>query len=191
MVSLTRPFFSRAAATDFVRAFFLAAKKSVFLPESEMTGAVFAEIAPVAFVRIRSATGTFADAFLFGREKRLRAGDGLIRLRKLPHKSGDAVRKAVRGKLSALHFFEAALPFGGQHGRLQCFRQDGDQRGSDRRGDKMGYFLGLFRSIKPDDTSFSRIAARVADVPGPFRSAFYGISFAPAVSIAARRLPSV
>ena len=52
-------------------------------------------------------------------------------------------------------------------------------------------FLDFFLSTKPADTSFSRIAARVAGVPSPLRSASSGISFAPAVSIAASKLSSV
>ena len=52
-------------------------------------------------------------------------------------------------------------------------------------------FWDFRRLMKPDDTSLSRIPARVAGVPRPFRSASSGISFAPAVSIAARRVPSV
>ena len=50
-------------------------------------------------------------------------------------------------------------------------------------GSRLVIFLAFFRSTSPVDTSFSRIAARVAGVPMPFRSASSGISPAPAVSI--------
>ena len=49
----------------------------------------------------------------------------------------------------------------------------------------------FFLSTKPVTTSFSRIAARVAGVPKPFRSASSGVSSAPAVSIAESRESSV
>ena len=52
-------------------------------------------------------------------------------------------------------------------------------------------FLLFFRSRKPADTSFSKIPARVAGVPRPFRSASSGISSFPAVSIADNRVSSV
>ena len=51
-------------------------------------------------------------------------------------------------------------------------------------------FLLFFRSRKPADTSFSKIPARVAGVPRPFRSASSGISSFPAVSIADNRVSS-
>ena len=49
----------------------------------------------------------------------------------------------------------------------------------------------FFRWTNPVDTNFSSVAARVAEVPSPFRSASSGISSAPAVSIAASRESSV
>ena len=49
----------------------------------------------------------------------------------------------------------------------------------------------FFLSTNPFRMSFSRIAALVAGVPSPFRSASSGISSFPAVSIACRRESSV
>jgi hypothetical protein len=46
------------------------------------------------------------------------------------------------------------------------------------------------RSISFVSISFSKMAARVAGVPMPFRSAFSGMSAAPAVSIACSSVPS-
>ena len=51
-------------------------------------------------------------------------------------------------------------------------------------------FLLFFRSRKPADTSFSKIPARVAGVPRPFRSASSGIFSFPAVSIADNKVSS-
>lgn len=51
----------------------------------------------------------------------------------------------------------------------------------------VGISCFFFRCTNPVETSFSSVAARVAGVPKPFRSASSGISSAPAVSIAARR----
>ena len=55
----------------------------------------------------------------------------------------------------------------------------------------VGISCFFFRCTNPVETSFSSVAARVAGVPKPFRSASSGISSAPAVSIAARRESSV
>ena len=55
----------------------------------------------------------------------------------------------------------------------------------------VGMRLFPLRSTNPAATSFSRIAALVAGVPRPLRSASSGISSFPAVSIAARRVSSV
>ncbi len=52
-------------------------------------------------------------------------------------------------------------------------------------------FLSPFLSMKPRWTSFSMVAARVAGVPRPLRSASSGVSSAPAVSIAERSVSSV
>ena len=52
-------------------------------------------------------------------------------------------------------------------------------------------FFALFRSTKPADTSFSRIAARVGGVPMPCLSASSGISSLPAISMAESRESSV
>ena len=49
----------------------------------------------------------------------------------------------------------------------------------------------FLRSAKPEETSFSRIPARVAGVPMPLRSASSGISFAPAFSMLDRSVSSV
>ena len=58
-------------------------------------------------------------------------------------------------------------------------------------GMRLVAFFCFLRSTKPVDTSFSKIPARVAGVPMPLRSAFSGISFAPAVSIAESSVSSV
>ena len=55
----------------------------------------------------------------------------------------------------------------------------------------VGISCFFFRCTKPADTSFSSVAARVAGVPKPLRSASSGISPVPAVSIADRRESSV
>ena len=55
----------------------------------------------------------------------------------------------------------------------------------------VGISCFFLRSTKPADTSFSSMAARVAGVPNPLRSASSGMSPVPAVSIAARRESSV
>ena len=54
-----------------------------------------------------------------------------------------------------------------------------------------GMRLLPLRSTNPAATSFSRIAALVAGVPSPLRSASSGISSLPAFSIADRRVSSV
>ena len=58
-------------------------------------------------------------------------------------------------------------------------------------GTRLTAFLFFFRSTKPEETSFSRIPARVAGVPSPLRSASSGISFAPAFSMAESSVSSV
>ena len=58
-------------------------------------------------------------------------------------------------------------------------------------GTRLTAFFALLRSTKPVDTSFSMMAARVAGVPKPFRSASSGVSSLPAFSIADRRVSSV
>ena len=55
----------------------------------------------------------------------------------------------------------------------------------------VGTKLLPLRSTKPATTSFSMIAALVAGVPRPFRSASSGISSFPAFSMADRRVSSV
>ena len=55
----------------------------------------------------------------------------------------------------------------------------------------VGISCFFLRCTNPAETSFSSVAARVAGVPNPLRSASSGMSPAPAVSIAARRESSV
>ena len=57
-------------------------------------------------------------------------------------------------------------------------------------GTRLTAFFARLRSTKPVATSFSMMAARVAGVPSPFRSASSGISSLPAFSIADRRVSS-
>ena len=58
-------------------------------------------------------------------------------------------------------------------------------------GIRLTDFFDFFLSTNPLRMSFSKIAALVAGVPSPFRSASSGISSFPAVSIACRRESSV
>ena len=58
-------------------------------------------------------------------------------------------------------------------------------------GIRLVTFLAFFRSTKPEDTSFSRMLARVAGVPMPLRSTSSGISSTPAVSMLFRIVSSV
>jgi hypothetical protein len=128
----------------------------------------------------RTAARAFSNDGLFFLEKFLVfLGKEWIGFHKLLCHCFNALHEVLRVGVSLCNQRQRIFPFRSQFRGSQIVRQDADKVDT------------VFCREKPEFTSFSMTAARVAGVPNPLRSASAFVSSLPACSIADKRLASV